>query len=253
MIPNDEATLPSAVKRYWGVSFVIPAHNEQQYLELTVKQIRSAAEALIDQYEIIVVNDASTDRTPQLAQSLATRVIDVKLRNIGAVRNAGAAQAKFDWIIFVDADTLVPEKTLSAALRALSRGAVGGGAFVRLDESRAIPWFKMMLYFMVSFFWQTVGRWAAGCFMFCQRDAFWEFGGFDEQFFAAEELFFSCSLKKIGKFQLVREPVITSARKFHGYSFWQLLSFLILPMSASLSGSPLQSRFGLDLLYEDER
>lgn len=89
--------------------------------------------------------------------------------------------------------------------------------------------------------------------MFCRRDAFLEFGGFDEQFFAAEELVFSRSLKKLGKFQLIREPVITSARKFHGYSLGQLVRLVVLPISASLKGAPFQSRFGLELLYEDER
>ena len=89
--------------------------------------------------------------------------------------------------------------------------------------------------------------------MFCRKDAFEFFGGFDEQYFAAEELFFSVELKRLGKFQLVRAPVITSSRKFYNYSTSQLLRFVALPMTVLLRGTPLQSRFGLELLYEDDR
>ena len=89
--------------------------------------------------------------------------------------------------------------------------------------------------------------------MFCRKDAFEFFGGFDEQYFAAEELFFSVELKRLGKFQLVRTPVITSSRKFYNYSASELLRFVALPMTVLLRGTPLQSRFGLELLYEDDR
>ena len=253
MIPNDTHLVPADPVRFPSVSFVVPAHNEQQYLQATLKQLTKIAEVLLSDFEILVVNDASTDRTAEIAVENGGRVIDVQLRNIGAVRNAGAKEARFDWIVFVDADTIVPEKTLKASLKALSKGAVGGGAFVSLDLVQPIGPFKMGLYYAVSLIWQTFGRWAAGCYMFCRKDAFEFFGGFDEQYFAAEELFFSKELKRIGKFQLVRSPVVTSSRKFHGYSAGQLLRFVCLPMTALLKGPPLRSRYGLELLYEDDR
>ena len=253
MIPDEPKTFTAKPPRFSGVSFVVPAHNEQHYLQATLEQLNKIAKSLLTDFEIVVVNDASTDSTPQIAAENGARVIDVELRNIGAVRNAGAKVARFDWIVFVDADTIVPEKTLLGSLTALSKGAVGGGAFVSLDQIQPIGWFKMGLYYAVSLVWQTIGRWAAGCYMFCRKDAFEFFGGFDEQYFAAEELFFSVELKRLGKFQLVRAPVITSSRKFYNYSTSQLLRFVALPMTVLLRGTPLQSRFGLELLYEDDR
>ena len=248
--PNPSTYCPP---QFSGVSFVVPAHNEQQYLKATLEQLNRIAHRLLTDFEIVVVNDASTDSTPQIAAENGARVIDVELRNIGAVRNAGAKEARFDWIVFVDADTIVPEKTLLGSLTALSKGAVGGGAFVSLDQLQPIGWFKMGLYYAVSLIWQTLGRWAAGCYMFCRKDAFEFFGGFDEQYFAAEELFFSVELKRLGKFQLVRSPVVTSSRKFYNYSAGQLLRFVTLPMTVLLKGVPLRSRFGLELLYDDDR
>lgn len=253
MIPTDQKTFSSAPSRFSGVSFVVPAHNEQQYLRATLEQLNKIAAKLLTDFEIVVVNDASTDSTPQIAAENGARVIDVELRNIGAVRNAGAREARYDWIIFVDADTIVPEETLFGTLKALSKGAVGGGAFVDLDQLQPIGWFKMGLYYGISLIWQTIGRWAAGCYMFCRKDAFESFGGFDEQYFAAEELFFSVELKRLGKFQLVRSAVITSSRKFYNYSSSELLRFVALPMTMLVKGVPLRSRFGLELLYEDDR
>ena len=253
MIPVEPITSNSCLPRFPGVSFVVPAHNEQHYLEATLEQLNKIAKRLLTDFEIVVVNDASTDSTPQIAAENGARVIDVELRNIGAVRNAGAREARFDWIVFVDADTIVPQKTLLGSLTSLSKGAVGGGAFVSLDQIQPIGWFKMGLYYAVSLVWQTIGRWAAGCYMFCRKDAFEFFGGFDEQYFAAEELFFSVELKRLGKFQLVRSPVITSSRKFYSYSATELLRFIALPMTVLLKGVPFRSRFGLELLYEDDR
>ena len=252
MIPSTPQTA-NAPSRFGRVSFVVPAHNEQSYLRATLQQLNRIAGKLLADFEILVVNDASTDLTSQIAIENGARVIDVDLRNIGAVRNAGAKEARFDWIVFVDADTIVPEKTLLGSLRALSGGAVGGGAFVSLDQVQPIGWFKMGLYYAVSLIWQTLGRWAAGCYMFCRKDAFEFFGGFDEQYFAAEELFFSVELKRLGKFQLVRDPVVTSSRKFHNYTAGQLMRFVFLPLTMLLKGAPLRSRFGLELLYEDDR
>ncbi len=238
-----------------GVSIVIPAHNEQNYLPQTLARLDRSIDEVkttrpID-FEIIVVNDASTDQTREIALAHGANLVDVELRNIGAVRNAGAKVARFEWLIFVDADTLVPVETLVETIAAFSDGCAGGGARVDLSREAPLPLIKWLMYLFVVFFWQILGRWAAGCYMFCQTRLFDEFGGFDEDYFAAEELFFSRNLKKRGRFRIIRHPVITSARKLHGYTVWQLVRFLITPLLAFRS--PLRSRYGLEILYDDPR
>ena len=239
-----------------GISFVIPAHNEADYLPKTLIQLGVAIEGLRNQVpefdcEIIVVNDGSTDDTGKIAAPLADRVIDVEMRNIGAVRNAGAEAARFQWLLFLDADTSVPTETLVQAYQEMRNGAVGGGAHVDVEREPPIPFVKLSMYRMVYVGWQLAGKWAAGCFMFCRKEAFDRFGGFDTDYFAAEEFFFSRNLKRQGRFVLVKPPVITSARKLHKYSVWQLSRFLFLPL---LSGrNALKSTRGLELLYKDDR
>ncbi len=220
-------------------------------LRSTLESVFDAIDELQIQAEVIVVNDASTDNTATIARSLQCRVIDVELRNIGAVRNAGAAIASNDWLFFLDADTLLPTRTLAGAADMLARGFAGGGAHVSIPDHPRVNWFKKLMIFGVKVFWQAIAGKAAGCFMFCQKSIFEQFGGFDETVFAAEEWFFSVETTKRGKFGLVRHPVITSARKLHTYSTFELIRFLTLPV---LTTAPLFStRQGLEILYDDKR
>lgn len=234
------------------LSLIIPAHNEERYLGDTLTALHQSATSLSDvDYEIIVVNDDSSDATRKIAESHGARVQNVQLRNIGAVRNAGAEVALGRWIVFVDADTLVHAETLQLTVDALRDGWVGGGASVALGDLEKLPLVKRMMYHAVVTGWQRMGRWAAGCYMFCQADAFRSMGGFDERYYAAEEYFFSKSLKQAGEFGLISHPVITSSRKLHQYSAWQLARFLIRPLF-SLKGL-FRSKKGLEILYEDKR
>lgn len=236
---------------YSPVSFVIPAHNEEKYIAKTITAIYDAIEEADILAEVIVVNDDSSDDTVRIAEELGARIIDVSLRNIGAVRNAGARIASNEWIVFVDADTLVPAKTLIKSLDALAQGDAGGGSRVVIDEAQPLFWVKRLMYLVVVLCWQVVGGWAAGCYMYCRKDLFDSFGGFNEEYFAGEELFFSRQLMRLGRFRLVRNPVITSARKLHRYSTPQLARFILVPL---LNFRALfRSKAGLEILYDDQR
>src|SRR5262245_2747605 len=115
------------------LSFIVPAHNEEQLLGGTLRAIRAAAEAIGEPFEVIVVDDASTDHTPDVARAHGARVVPVSHRKIAAARNAGARAARGDLFFFVDADTLVGEPAVRAAVRAMRAGAVGGGSAFRFE------------------------------------------------------------------------------------------------------------------------
>ena len=234
-----------------SVSVVIPAHNEEKLIAETLGQLFDVLAELRIDHEIIVVNDDSTDQTAAIAENSGAVVLNVKFRNIGAVRNAGAKSAKNKYLVFVDADTLVPLATIQATIDALESGITGGGAMVELADGPSIHWSKYWLFPLLSTIWLKLGCWAAGCYMFCDRRAFEEIGGFPEEYFAAEEFFFSRRIKHIGRFVILEQPVQTSPRKLNDYSVWQLLRFATLPFF-SLSGM-LKSRKGLEILYEHRR
>jgi glycosyltransferase involved in cell wall biosynthesis len=229
-------------------SFIVPAHNEERLLGSTLDALAAALIALARPHEIIVVDDASTDATAAIARAHGARVVPVSLRHIAAVRNAGAAAARGGYFFFVDADTQVNVDVIAAALRALDGGAVGGGARVKWDGS--IPWWARIAE-VFTLFWLRVARLAAGCFMFCTRQAFESAGGFDERVYASEELFLSRALKRQGRFVLLSESVTTSGRKFRTYSSGEMVG-----MIRALGWRPwraLRDRERLGLWYGERR
>lgn len=243
---------PGKYRSLWKpISIVIPAHNESVELPDTLKQVEAAITDLGVDAQVIVVNDASTDNTREIALANGCMVVDVELRNIGAVRNAGAKEATADWVFFVDADTRLPSRTLAKAMDMLARGFSGGGAHVAIPPEPKVALLKLMMFFTIKILWQSIAGKAAGCFMFCQKSVFEDFGGFDEKVFAAEEWFFSVQAARRGRFGLVRHPVVTSARKLHKYSTLELVRFVTIPI---LTTAPLfQTRCGLEILYDDTR
>jgi glycosyltransferase involved in cell wall biosynthesis len=227
------------------ISFIIPAYNEERLLPATLSALHVAARAIGEPYEVIVVDDASTDRTGVVARSHEARVVQVAHRQIAATRNAGAREATGDQLIFVDADTIVSEAVLRAAIRVLRLGAVGGGATVRFDGH--IPMYAQLLLFVGTRLFRAA-RLAAGCFLFCTRRAFDAVGGFDEEFYGAEEIVMSNSLKRQGRFVVLREAVVTSGRRVRAHSGFEAVRAL---GDFVLHGP--RSRRGLAIWYEKRR
>jgi glycosyltransferase involved in cell wall biosynthesis len=230
------------------ISFIVPAYNEERMLGATLDALHAAGHAVGEPYEVIVADDASTDGTARIARERGAVLVSTARRQIAATRNAGARAARGDWFIFVDADTVVNEAVVRAALQALRDGAVGGGAAVAFDG--AVPLYARLLLPLVVR-WFRAARWAAGCFLFCTRGAFAAVGGFDEAFFGAEELVMSRTLKRRGRFVILREAVLTSGRKLRTYSG---LEVLVMSVRLALRGPrAVQQREGMELWYGPRR
>lgn len=215
------------------VSCIVPAHDEATLIGGTLEALHAAGRDCGVPYEIIVVDDASSDATGALARAAGARVVRVEARQIAAARNAGAAVARGDVFVFVDADTRVSARVLRAVLAAVAAGVVGGGAVPRFDEplSRAVrAWVAVVTRVYVG------ARLAAGCFVFCTGDAFRQVGGFDERLFAAEEVAFSRALRRVGRFVVLRDEVLTSGRKLRAYSGRELLGVFVRLLLAGRRG-----------------
>jgi len=202
------------------ITFIIPAHNEELLLDSTISALHAAAGATQQPYEIIVVDDESTDETASVAARSGARVITVHHRQIAATRNAGAAQAQGDLLLFVDADTHISRAVVCAAVDAMRSGAVGGGARARFDGrvpiyGRILAWLWLWL--------QRFEHLASGCFLFCTRHAFEAADGFDQTLYAAEDIELSRRLRRLGRFVILREVVITSGRNLRSHSTFEIL------------------------------
>jgi len=230
------------------ISFIVPAYNEEHELSGTLAAIHGAASGATGPYEIIVVDDASTDATPKIASNAGAKVIPINRRQIAAARNAGARAAQGEYLFFVDADTRINQEHVSGGLSALEGGYAGGSARVAMDGFVPV-WGRMLLRgFSSLYFGLNLG---AGAFLFTTRSNFDVVGGFDEQYFAGEEVYFSLELKKLGGFKVLREPVVTSARKLRMYPAKDFLRKFFGVIFRGPRG--VRSRAKLSLWYDGKR
>jgi glycosyltransferase involved in cell wall biosynthesis len=231
------------------ISFIIPAHNEQAWVGRCVSAIRSGLESIDELHEVIVVDDGSTDATASIARQHGARVIRVEHRQISATRNAGAWQARGDILFFVDADTLVNGAAIQSALRRIRAGAVGGGCVPRFEGW--LPWWFRLTEPLIKPAVRLARYLASGAFLFCTRGAFQTAGGFNENYYAAEEVPFVAALKRQGRFVILAETVVTSGRKLRAYSSWSLAWLFMRFVLRGPRG--LRTRKGLEYWYEPER
>jgi len=231
------------------LSFIVPAYNEEHELAGSLASIRHAAKTAEQPFEIIVVDDASTDATAEIAKAAGAVVIPVRHRQIAAVRNAGARAARGDILFFVDADTSISPSHVTAAINALETGYAGGGA--RVVPEGPVPVWGRVFVRVFSIFYFTIWKLGAGAFLFTTRENFRAIGGFDDEVFAGEEIYFTLALRKLGRFKLLREPIVTSGRKLRMHS-----AAFILKKSFSLvvrGRNGVRSRERLDLWYDGKR
>jgi glycosyltransferase involved in cell wall biosynthesis len=246
MKKSDQRT--EIVREVRSISFVVPAWNEESVLAPTIDAIKSSARQLSVTSEIIVVDDSSTDQTADIAIAHGARVVRVHHRQIAATRNAGALQAHGDVLFFVDADTLITEAVVKAAIESMQSGAVGGGCHFRFDGR--IPLYARVLSTVAVRLYRFVGI-AAGCFLFCTHEAFESVNGFNTQLYAAEEGAMSLALRRQGKFVILRESVITSGRKLRTCSVREIFTPI---MRIVLHGRRyLRNRHGMEIWYGDRR
>lgn len=207
------------------LSVVIPAYNESEYLADTIESVRKAfSDAGRSFYEIIVSDDNSTDATQQIARDAGTRVVTSGRRNIGATRNVGANAARGKYILFLDADTQINQPVASELREVMDRGMVAAGAC--FDWSSPAPWCAHV----AAGFWNSISRtlsWPCGSFFLVRRDAFEAVGGFDEEYFASEEIHLARKLKKRGRIKILRGRITSSPRKIDRLTWGEVTRFAL--------------------------
>jgi glycosyltransferase involved in cell wall biosynthesis len=232
------------------ISFIVPAHNEQNCIGKTLQAINEAARSVGQPYEIIVVDDASTDSTAEISRQHGAIVLTVNNWQIAATRNSGGRAAQGERLFFVDADTTINPQAVASALGYMDKGAVGGGGPILFDGIaplyiRLVTYAGIILYKLISF--------TGGAFMFCTREAFQATGGFNERFYWCEESTFALRLKREGWFVVLWKPVLTSGRRFRTLSVWQLPVFyfnlVFLRSKRSPSASPWK-KSGMTLIVK---
>lgn len=211
------------------ISVVIPAYNEEDYLPHTLASIKKAAGSF-GEIELIVVDNESTDDTVKIAKAGGARIVLETEHNIGKVRNAGAAAAQSEVLVFIDADTIVRPGTFEKIGEAMADPqCVGGAVAVEYESEFRRAWVR---WFMKL--WPILGkfmRMRGGALQFCRADIFRELGGYDTTIFVGEDIEFHWRLEKLAKSRaghtaFIEEPkVLTSSRRWDRMGLVRMLFF----------------------------
>jgi GT2 family glycosyltransferase len=116
--------------------------------------------------------------------------------------------------------------------------------------SGAVPaWSRVFLkIFCTIYFGFKLG---AGAFLFTTKKNFQTAGGFDENLFVGEEVYFSLALRKLGRFRILREPIATSGRKLRIYSAREILMNSFYAITHRTRAA--RTREGLEIWYDGKR
>jgi glycosyltransferase involved in cell wall biosynthesis len=122
-----------------AVTVVIPAYNERAHVADQVREIDAVLRDSGWRYEILVVDDGSTDDTAQEADRTGVRVLRrARSQGYGAALKLGIRRAAYDWIVIIDADGTYPVASIPELLRAAPRNDMVVGA--RTGAHVRIPW-----------------------------------------------------------------------------------------------------------------
>jgi rSAM/selenodomain-associated transferase 2 len=189
------------------ISIIIPTYNEADQVAATISKT-SAAKGK-HEVEIIVVDGGSTDDTCRIASQMGATVVIADRKGRAAQMNKGASMAKCEILYFLHADSIPPDGFTTQILNAFAMGAKSGCFRLAFDYShwflKANAWFTRFDVNGVRFGDQS---------LFTTKEVFEKAGGFREDLLMMEDQEIIHRLKMQGKFSVLSDYVITSARKY---------------------------------------
>ena len=205
------------------ISFVIPTLNETKTIEQTLQCLA----AYSGTHEIIISDGNSKDGTIDICRKYTDNIIvydKPDRQTIAMARNMGAAEAKGEFLVFLDADVVIPDidrffEAAEERFRADDRLVALTGQYKVVPEQRTLAdviFFRMLgLQFLLS---NNVFRFGAagGEFQMIAGDAFRTVGGFNEKLAAAEDMDLFQRLSNIGRTRFERSlTVYHTGRRAH--------------------------------------
>jgi len=195
-------------------SIVVPVLNEAADIVVALAPLQALRGA---GHEVIVVDGGSTDATPDLAAPLADRVIAAP-RGRARQMNAGAANASGDVLLFLHADTCLPDDAMGAIEAAMHRHAWGRFDVEIAGRSRWLP----VIARLMNLRSRRTGIATGDQAIFVTRAAFAAAGGYPDQPLM-EDVELSRRLKRIGPPACLRQRVTTSGRRWDQHGVWRTI------------------------------
>lgn len=211
------------------ISVVIPAYNEEKYIERCLKSLQR--QKFGGNYEVIVSDDSSTDATASLAEKYADRVITHPKSTISQGRQVGASAAKYEVLAFTDADTFISPDWLAELASSLEGGRAVGvhGKLLPLDGTRLENHFCQYVLPPYSHFMVKINKPSVpGANFAVRRKAFEQVGGFNVRLSTGEDVELCNRLKNLGPILFNPAAVVyVSTRRIRKWGYMKTVSFHI--------------------------
>jgi len=197
------------------ISIVIPAYNEENFLPKLLSSLMK--QTFPYPYEIIVVDNNSTDATARVAKSYHVRVLTEPKKGYAYACNKGFYHAKGEIIVRIDADCAVPKHWLQCIWNSFEKDpnlvAIGGPQYPL--ESY---WWENLFWYPAIIVWMYFLKILGKGFLFCniaiRRDAFLQTNGYNTAMSFGEDVDICLRLKKMGKVVFdLRIYIYTSMRR----------------------------------------
>ncbi len=205
-----------------SISIIIPTLNEEAFLKKTIQHCLAVASDP-DLLEIIIVDAGSSDNTLESVRDLNVKCFShpkFKFKKYKSL-NFGIKQAQHDLLVFLDADTLLPDHFDRLINDTISNDVVGGAFELSFDKA---DW-KLKILQLINRIRYRFGKMYYGDqAVFCRRSVAIEVAGYPPVELM-ESASFCRQLKKKGKLTLIKKPVLTSSRRFHEHGFYRVLLF----------------------------
>ena len=218
------------------LSIVIPALNEEKCLPRLLKSIKKQR---IDDLEIIVADAGSKDKTIEIAKNFDCKVVKGGFPSKG--KNAGAKAAKGDLILFLDADTVLPENFLRKTLKEFKERDLDVASFLTMAED---TFHNLSLKFLFNFpnlLCERILPQALNVIL-AKRALHERIGGFDERVKLGEELDYVRKGNKARKFGVLKKvKVVISPRRFKKDGWFKTWSKYFLCQIHFLFFGPVKS------------
>jgi len=184
------------------LSIIIPTLNEEKYLPLLIDSIHRQD---FSDYEIIVSDANSEDKTREIAIAKGAMVVVDERRHPSFQRNTGAKAAQGDTFLFLDADSVLPDNFLSTVVKEFQNRKLGvAGFYLNFGSNKFIYRLCSLGYNFFAWFRQYWRPISVGAGIMVRSDVHRRINGFDETLFVAEDFDYCYRSSRIAKFRLLK-------------------------------------------------
>lgn len=205
-------------------SIIIPAHNEEKYLEKTIQSIKKQT---LQDYEAIIVTNGCTDKTEEIAkkhEGKKIRLLSLPRPNVSVARNAGALNAEGEILIFLDADTQLTADSLQKIKEGFSEEHAVATTTVKPD----LPLLSYRLALGFKNFYNSLKIYQ-GCsgVLICRKKYFHRVGGYNPEITVKEHRKLTLLLRTLGEYACIKTAVVTSMRRYQQWGLAKATAFWV--------------------------